>query len=95
MSPDLHYVDQGFLRASFTDLYLKRIRVDFKCKYQSLVLSVNIFATHGTPTMRTTVASSLRIEIEAAMVYNFPYEIQAEYRNSLEKMTKIRGMTEA
>ncbi len=95
MSPDLHYVDQGFLRASFTDLCLKRIRVDFKCKYQSLVLSVNIFETHGTPIMQTTVAYSLRIEIEAAMVYNFPYENQAEYRNSLEENDYNRGEIEA
>ena len=45
--------------------------------------------------MQTTVAYSLRIEIEAAMVYNFPYENQAEYRNSLEENDYNRGEIEA
>ena len=34
--------------------------------------------------MPPVFTSSLRIEIEAAMVYNFHYEIQVEYKYSLE-----------
>ena len=35
--------------------------------------------------MPPVFTSSLRIEIEAAMVYNFHYVIQAEYKYSLEE----------
>ena len=39
---------------------------------------------YGSRAMPPVFTSSLRIEIEAAMVYNFDYEIQAEYKYSLE-----------